>query len=322
MAITRYLKIGEESEYAVEATSYPDALDPETVDLDSEDDDKLIYEGISGLDRVAGLGVYSTAGSITVPLDDKIAPWFWKWTLGGYEVTGDSTTSFTHIFSPVTGGTLTSFSAKVGKDIMEHIFLGNVIESLELEVESEWALMTVNTLGAKDKKGTLSDQVDFNEGNIFTAPMVSLSKDGSDISPQIRSMTFSLETGADIESSQGFGSRFPTQAFSGSMVASAELTLSFENVDQLITFWGDQDAPSEDTIQETSYTINFGDSFDISMPRVVYTASNQPVEGRDSVEQTVTARALYDDTNKEGPVVVSVTNDKDSYSVSTGGTTT
>src|SRR5690625_3873702 len=121
MAITRYLKIGEESEYAVEATEYAETLDPESASIDPEGDDKLIYEGMGGLDRTAGLGVYSTAGDITIPLDDLATGWFWKWALGGYEVTGtddgEGTISapYTHIFTPKLGGLMDSFSAKIGK---------------------------------------------------------------------------------------------------------------------------------------------------------------------------------------------------------------
>src|SRR5699024_6667602 len=138
---------------AVEATEYPETLDPETVSIDPEDEDKLIYEGMGGLDRTVGLGIYSTAGDITLPIDDLATGWFWKWALGGYEVNGtegdneeggEPTAPYTHIFSPSTKALMDSFSAKVGKDIFEHIYLGNVIESIELEMEDEWALMTVS----------------------------------------------------------------------------------------------------------------------------------------------------------------------------------
>lgn len=313
MAITRYLKIGEETNYAEEPTSYIETLDPESVSIEPAGDDKLIYEGMSGLDRIAKLGVYSTAGGITLPLDNKATGWFWKWALGGYEVAGDVATGYTHTFSPSRSALMKSFSAKVGKDILEHIFLGNVIESIELEVESEWALMTVNTLGAKDKKGPLADTVDFTEGEVFTAPMTTLEKSGVDISPSISSLSLSLETGADIETSQGFGSRFPTKAFNGSMVCTVELALGFDSADELVAFWGGQDGPSTNNIDEFDYAIHFGDNFDIAFPRLVYTASSQPAEGREGIVQTVTARALYDETTKTGPIIVSLTNDKDSY---------
>lgn len=319
MAITRYLKIGEESEYAVEATKYQETLDPESASIDPEGDDKLIYEGMGGLDRTAGLGVYSTAGDITIPLDDLATGWFWKWALGGYEVTGtddgegNTTAPYTHIFTPQLGGLLPSFSAKIGKDIFEHVFLGNVVESIELEVENEWALMTISTLGAKDKKATLDDELEYTEGMLFTAPMASLRKNDEDKSASINSLSLSLETGANIEDSAGFGSRFPTKAFRGAMVVELELELGFDSEEELLSFWGENDGPSTTNIDEFSYTLSFGNNLDFIFPRLVYTSSEQPAEGRDNITQSVTARALYDDVTKEGPIIVSLTNNKESY---------
>jgi Phage tail tube protein len=314
MAITRYLKIGEESEFGVEASEYPETLDPESASIDPAGDDKLIYEGIGGLDRRAGLGTYSTAGEIAIPLDDKATGWFWKWALGGYEVTGDEeSNSYTHVFSPQQGGLMPSFSAKIGKDIFEHIFVGNVVESISLEVESEWALMTVSTLGAKDKKGPLATDLDYTEGMLFTAPMASLTKNGVDKSAAINSLSLNIETGADIESSQGFGSRFPTKAFRGSLLAELEVELGFDSTEELFAFWGGNDGPSNTNIEEFKYTLSFGNNVDIIFPRLVYTTSGQPVEGRDGIVQSLTARALYDDVLKQGPVIVSITNDRPKY---------
>lgn len=323
MAITRYLKIGEESEYAVEATEYAETLDPESASIDPAGDDKLIYEGMGGLDRRAGLGVYSTAGDITIPLDDLATGWFWKWALGGYEVTGTEqededgntiiTAPYTHIFSPKLGGLMDSFSAKIGKDIFEHVFLGNVVESISLEAESEWALMTISTLGARDKKSTLEENLEYTEGTLFTAPMASFYKNDTERSADINSLSLTLETGANVEDSAGFGSRFPTKAFRGAMVVTLELELGFDSTEELLSFWGDSDGPSTTDIDEFSYTLSFGDNLDLIFPRLVYTASSQPAEGRENITQSVTARALYDDVNKEGPIIVSLTNNKESY---------
>lgn len=319
MAITRYLKIGEESEYAVEATEYAETLDPESASIDPAGDDKLIYEGMGGLDRRAGLGVYSTAGDITLPLDDLATGWFWKWALGNYEVTGTDdgegniTAPYTHIFSPATTPLMHSFSAKIGKDVFEHVFLGNVVSSISLEVANEWALMTVSTVGAKDKKSTLDANIEYTEGTYFTAPMASLRKNNVDISASINSLTLSIETGANIEDSAGFGSRFPTKAFRGALVVNLEAELGFDSVEELIAFWGDDEGPSTTNIDEFSYTLSFGDNLDFIFPRLVYTASGQPAEGRENITQSVTARALYDDVNKEGPIIVSLTNNKESY---------
>lgn len=315
--ITRYLMIGEESEFGVEAQTYAETLDPESVDIDNAGDDKLIYEGMSGVDRIVALGQYSTEGSITLPVDDKATAWFWKWALGGYTVTGDQTNGYTHTFFPKRGALMPSFSAKVGKDIFEHIFLGNVIESIELSIENEWASMTVNTLGMKDKKGVLADQVNFTEGKVFTAPLVTLDKNGTDMSTQVNTLTLTVETGANVEDSMGFASRFPKKAFQGSMVVELELELAFDNLNELMDFWGGDMEPSSEVLRYFSYTLHLGENYDIIFPKMIYTASSQPVEGRDHITQTVTARALYDNVQQEGPIIVSITNDKPNYGATT-----
>ena len=313
MAITRYLKIGEESEFGTEASAYDETLDPETADMESEDDDKLIYEGMSGLDRLAKVGTYSTSGSITVPHDDKIAGWFWKWALGGYDAPVETEAPYTHSFYPQKGALMTSFSAKVGKDIMEHVFLGNIIDSIELEMDSEWALMTVNTVGAKDEEGVLDDAVEFTEGDVFTAPMASLTKGETDVSAKVHSLSLSVETGANVTDSAGFGSRYPRRGYQGSLVVNMELTLGFYDKEELEIFWGGASGPAENKVQEVDYTLSLGENVDFIFPRMIYTSANQPADGRDYIEQTVNARALYDPSSQEGPILVSITNEKDTY---------
>src|SRR5690606_32486024 len=132
--------------------------------------------------RRAVLGGYSATGDITLPFVDLAISWYWMRALGYYVVTGSDvvegyiTAPYTHIFSPATTPLMHSFSAKIGKDIFEHIFLGNVVSSISLEVANEWALMTVSTVGAKDKKSTLEQNIEYTEGTYFTAPMASLRK--------------------------------------------------------------------------------------------------------------------------------------------------
>lgn len=314
-SIVRYLRVGEESAYATEAATYSETLDPSSAALDPATEDKLVWEGIGGLDRRAGLGVYTTEGDITLPLDDTATGWFWKWALGGYSVSG-TTPSFTHMFTPQQGATMPSFSAAIGKDITEHIFLGNVVSSIELAAESEWAELTVSTVGAKDKKGPLQEQVTYTDGQLFTAPNGTLVRGGSpgtDLSVDVNSVTLTIETGANVEDNAGFGSRFPSKASRGGLMASLEIQLAFTSTDQLVAFWGGSDGPSTDTITEDQFTLSFGPNLDIAFPRLIFTGAEQPAEGREAITQTLTGRGLYDDGSGDGPVSVSLTNDRETY---------
>jgi len=143
--------------------------------------------------------------------------------------------------------------------------------------------------------------------------MASLRKNDVDKSASINSLSLSVETGANIEDSAGFGSRFPTKAFRGGTVVELELELGFDSEEELLSFWGENDGPSTSAIDEFGYTLSFGDNVDFIFPRLVYTSSGQPAEGRENIAQSLTARALYDDKQKEGPIIVSITNDKESY---------
>jgi hypothetical protein len=161
----------------------------------------------------------------------------------------------------------------------------------------------------------LASNIQFTEGNVFTAPMASLEKNGTDMSASVNSLSLTVETGANIENSQGFGSRFPKKAFMGSMVVTLEVALGFDSDKELIAFWGGSDGPSTTTLQEFSYALHLGSNLDIIFPRLIYTASSQPVEGREGIVQTVTARALFDQSTGTGPIQISLTNDKESYTV-------
>lgn len=318
MAITRYLRVAEESAFAEEAAS-ADArvLDPLSADLTPESEDKLIYQGMSGLDRVAATGPYSTSGDISFAFDDVVTPWFFKWALGGYSVSSGTTGPYTHTFSPVRDPLMDTFTAWIGKDITEHAFLGTAVSEISLEVDNEWAAMSVSCVGAKDTKGPLQESIAYDEGTLFPAHNVSVDRDATNMCSKIDSMTLSLTTNANVEDAQGPCSRFPKRVYRGALQVSLELALAFTDTAELERFWGSATGPAEDQVDDFGLTLHVGDNIDLVLPRAVYTASSAPASGREHLTQTVTARGLVDPANNmEGPIVVSVTNDVASYTIS------
>ncbi|WP_096190144.1 phage tail tube protein [Evansella halocellulosilytica] len=309
MGITRYLGIAEEQDYGVKVEAR-EFIDPESAELDPEGEDKLIYEGMSGIDRVAAPGPYSIGGELTVPLDHKVSPWFFKWALGSVETSGDEA-PYTHTIKPAQDPLMKSFTARIGKDIMEHVFHGCVATSLNIEAENEWVQMTVGVAGAKDSKDSLDQPVTFTEGNIFAAHQVEMELNSTNETAKVESFSLNIETGADVESAIGPGSRFPKRGYRGGLVVDLELSLGFENLDELERFWGSSDGPSQ-SLEDFGATIYIGSDIEITLPKLVYTGMTQPVGGRERIEQTATARALVNGDG-DGPVMIKVTNDIESY---------
>src|SRR5690606_9724813 len=86
-------------------------------------------------------GAYFSEGSLTTPVDLVAFPWFFKWALGGYSKQGEG--PYTHTFFPQQSPLMKSFTARVGKDIFEHVFTGMVVSTLELALEDQLLLGTV-----------------------------------------------------------------------------------------------------------------------------------------------------------------------------------
>jgi len=310
MAVYRYFAIGEETTFgtAVPAVEY---IDPESAEVDPSGDQAIIYEGISGLDRIAKPGAYFSEGSITAPVDLKVFPWFFKWTLGEVTTTG-ADPSYTHTFSPNQSSLMPSFTARVGKDIFEHVFPGMVVSSLELELEDALLVGTVEMVGGKDEKGTLASPVEFTEGEVYAFHEVTATIDGVDESAILESFTLTIETGADNEAGRTVGSRFPRRAYRGALSVELEMNLAFDSTRHLEKFWGTPNGPTSGDLLEFPLTINVGPNIDIVIPRGIYTSMEQPVGGRERIEHTGTVRGLVA-ADGTGPIQISVTNDKPSY---------
>lgn len=310
MSIARYFAFGEETTFgtAVPAVEY---VDPESAELDPSGDQASIYEGISRLDRIVAAGPYTSEGSVVMPFDLVAFPWFLKWTLGGYEVTG-SDPSHTHRFYPSQSALMQSFTARVGKDVFEHVFTGCVVSKLEINLDNGFLLGHVQVKGGRDEKGTLQSNPTLTQGEIYSPDKVTVTIDGNDESVYVESFSITIETGANNEAGLTVGSRFPRRAYRGALTVEVELSLSFFSTTQLERFWGATDGPIEGALSEHNMTIHVGNNIDILIPRFVYTGMTQPLGGRDRIEQTATLRALVANDGT-GPIEFSITNNKASY---------
>lgn len=312
MAVTRYLAVGEETEQGklADAVEY---IDPESAELDPSDEQAIVYEGMSGLDRIAAPGTYSSEGSISTPVDTKVFGWFLKWLLGGYEVK-ESGVDYKHRFYPSMNAILHTFTARVGKDFFEHVFTSTAIDSMEISLEDSFLTASIDTVGGKDTKAELKENVKFTDGDIFAPHQVTMDMDGKDASATITQFTLTIENDADNESTKTIGSRFPREVLRGGLNVSMEVTLRFKGDEHLKAFWGTEDGPTTDAkLTNHKATIHVGDDMEIELPRVIYNSIGQPASGRDPIEQTATLKALMTENGSNGPIEFTLTNDKESY---------
>lgn len=313
MGITRYLSFVEEANHGTPVPTGGETIDPTSAELEPSGDTVLVYEGVSRLDRKVAPGPYLNEGSISTAFDDKAFPWFIKWALGGYEVSGEAP-SFTHRFFPQQGALLQPFTTRVGKDIFEHIYSGCVVGTLGIEYDREFVNANVDVIAGRDSQQALNATPTFTEGNIYAGCNVTVEIDATDQSTYVETFTLTIETGADAENGVTVGSRYPRRAFRGSFLVELEMTMSFFDTSQLELFWGDPAGPLGCNVGDFPMTIHVGDNVDIILPRLTYTNVSIPLPGRDRIEQTVTARALVA-ADGSGPIEFSITNDKASYTV-------
>lgn len=308
MGITRYLGFAEETTFGTAATAV-ETIDPGSAELDPSGDQALIYEGVSRLDRIVAPAQYTSEGSIETPFDLEAFPWFLKWLLGGYSVTG--TGPYVHSFFSQDSALMKSFTARVGKDVFEHVFSGCVVSSLSLELDDSFLTASIDVAGGKDAKATLATPT-FSQGDIYAPHQVTATINGVDESAVIESFSIKIETGADNESGVTIGSRFPRRAYRGALTVEMEMNLSFFSTTQIEKFWGTSTGPTSTALLEFDTVINVGSDIVINIPRAVYTTISQPLSGRDRIEQTATLRALVADDGS-GPIEFTVTNDKATY---------
>jgi len=312
MAITRYLSFVEEATHGTPVLTGGETIDPLSAEIEPSGDTTLIYEGASRLDKLVAPGPYINEGEISTAFDDKAFPWFIKWALGGYEVTGSG--PYTHRFYPSPRALMQPFTVRVGKDIFEHIYSGCVVSTLGIEYDREFVNGNVEIISGRDSQQTVVEGPEFTQGNVYAGCNVTVEIDATDQSTYVETFTLNIETGADSESGITVGSRYPRRSFQGAVMVELEMTMSFFDTSQLELFWGDPAGPLGCNVGDFPMTIHVGDNVDIVLPRLTYTNVSIPLPGRDRIEQTVTARGLVA-ADGSGPVEFSITNDIESYTV-------
>lgn len=292
--ILRYLGLAEETTFA-EPAEAEFHVDIASATLDSPSDTHLDFESSMGRGaRIHRPGFYSPSGNIVYAFDIKTIRWLLKWTLGGYVFTDQDNL---HEIYASDNTDLPSFTARLGKDLFEHVFTGCKINSLEISVEDSFCQATAELVAVKDSKAVLKEQHELILPEDYPLAFydVTMNLDGSDISSQVKSFTLSISNGIDAASGRSIGSRYPRKL----LAAEREITLScsmfFEDTSQLERFWGGSLGPSETGSQEYSLEFNFdaggGKGMVIKLPRVIHTSVNIQPSGREELVQEISAKA-------------------------------
>ena len=211
---TRYVSVGKESTYntAVSASAIAEA------------ESESFQQSFDVLNR-GDMNYYGSAkaivskkiveGSINLPLQPDDFCLMMLHGIMGVD-NGSSRTNFSAVFSeiPITASTtLPSYTIRVGRDDKEHIFPGQVVDSVSVSASiGEYAMMTVNMVGAQQNSstGTLQTAVPTYTGDAahFANAYVRFDNiaDTTNYSKLIHSIDFEIKTNRDMDNAYALGS--------------------------------------------------------------------------------------------------------------------
>ena len=332
---TRYVSVGKESTYntAVPANAIGE-IESESFS-NSYDIAKRADMNYYGSAKTV-VGRQSAEGSITLPLQpDKFLANVLMGVFGAHDNNG---ASGPHTFTELgvdSSTVLPSYTFRVGRDDNEHLFPGQVIESIAVSASiGEYAMLTVNTVGAKQSSSTetLATSVTGYTGDAshFSQAFVNFEAvaSDSDFSKRVQSIDFEIRTNRDIDNSYALGSDTCERA---PPVTIREITGSITFDKALLTGESTEGEPYFDELLGATTSSNAalfnpgasapalsclfraGTSDDIRFDffKVQYEMPETSVSGRDSQTMTVNFHGLYDlgDANAMAKCVVTSTNE-------------
>lgn len=298
-------------------------VDIASATLDSPSDAHLEYEGGFGRGRrVHRPGFYAPSGNVVYATDVKTILSVLRWTLGGYAFTADSPHNLHELWGDE-DRELPTFTTRLGKDLFEHVFVGCVVNSLQLEVSDAFAQITLDLVSAKDYKATLLglSALLLPEEYPLSFPDVQFFVGGVERSAATRNLSLTIANNASAEQGRGVGSRYPNRIPGESRAVDMSLGLRFEDTTDLERFWGSATGVSDGGSDETDLRIlmSAGDdgTVDIELPRALYTDVGIQGSGRSEIEQSISVQAftgpvtLEDGTTEvETDLYVRVSNDQ------------
>lgn len=322
--VFRYLGFALESLFAEEPAPVAQLhLDLMSATLDAPTETEVMFEGSLGRGaQTHRPGFYTPSGNYVVAVDTATAGWFFYAALGGQAFTVDNpgVGQNTHEVYGVDDALLPSICIRIGKDLFEHVFSGQIINSMTLEVTDGFATITVDGPGAKDAADTLLDisALLLHEESPLMFHEVTATRNAGDVTAEVKTFTLTITNNSDAEFGRSLGSRFPRKIVSDDREVTIGCELFFEDTDELERYWGAVSGPSDAGTTEFAMDFVLTDPDDqtitIAAPRLIYTTVPQQPSGRTQIAQSVEMKAytdthtLLDLSTVESEILVTIVN--------------
>jgi hypothetical protein len=308
---------------APEATFH---IDIASASLDVPSDPNLHFEGgMSRGRKIVRPGYYVPAGNVVYAIDIRSIGYFLKWALGLYKFTDGGVGTNTHEIYPSEDIVLPSYTVRLGKDNFEHVFRGCVMNGLELKIEDNFILGTLDNIGTRDTKAALKEISGlslFDENNLTFIDASLALGNAVNYNCKIKGMTISITNGANAAAGKGIGSRFPCRIPVGNRNIDIKGNLWFEDSTEYEKFWGGSNGVSVNgsTTEAMAVTIDSGvdGSIELEFPALMYTDLKTPPSGRGEIVQAFSGIALIGDitladaqTEIEAEVLATIQNNND-----------
>lgn len=237
---------------------------------------------------------------------------------------------------------LPSYTFRVGRDDNEHVFPGQVLESMSVSASvGEYAMVTFNTMGAKQDPtlGTLATALPTYTGDAAHFAQAYVNFEGaatsSDFSELVQSIDFEIKTNRDMDNSYGLGSETCVRAppvtireVSGSLtfhkaLLSSEVTGNSEPYFAELLPGGSaaENVPGSATPALSAlFYVDANNYIRFDFFHLVYESPESTVTGRDSQTMTVNFHALYDASASGGAAMCKVTYGTEDPTMAGGGT--
>tara|TARA_B110000858_G_scaffold198533_1_gene266395 strand:- start:17676 stop:18710 length:1035 start_codon:yes stop_codon:yes gene_type:complete len=239
--------------------------------------------------------------------------------MGNDNPDGSAGTTGARTFTEMGNGSSTqlpSYTFRVGRDDFEHIFPGQVVDSISVSASvGEYSMMTVNTVGAKQTSSTqaLATGVPAYTGDAahFAKSFVNFDEAATStsggFSNLVQSIDFEIKTGRDMDNSYGLANetciRAPPQTMreiSGSMtlhkaLLTGEATEGEPFFNELMPGTANVVNGSNSTpALSVLFHVDANNYIRFDFAKLIYEMPETSVSGRDTQTMTVNFHALYD----------------------------